>query len=404
VIEPLVAVRAIHLAATTVAAGMVFFALVIAGPVVGARDKAAKAYFGTLDGWIWAALTLALISGVAWAVLIAMQLGGAGAFATLLSETRFGHVWMARGLLAVAMAVTLLAGRLAWLGAIAAALLLAALALVGHSGAGTGAIGYARIGADIAHLLAAGLWLGSLPALALLLRRKLSSSAAVTRRFSRFGMVAVATLLITGLINTFFLTDSVAALVESNYGRILLVKIGLFAAMVGLATVNRWHWTPKLPENRARTAIFRQSLFEIALGMAVLLCVGLLGTMPPPLHRHSHSGQLSENAAFVHIHDVRAMADVTVRPAQREIQIRLMKEDFTPLPANAVSVRLSRPGERNVIAGLRNEDAGLWRATDVPLRTMGGDTVWVTVTTVTGERIVLDAPIVLGSAPPAKSQ
>ena len=55
----------------------------------------------------------------------------------------------------------------------------------------------------------------------------------------------VATILITGLINTWNLVGSVEALLDTAYGRLLLVKIALFLAMVSVAAVNRFRLSPQ---------------------------------------------------------------------------------------------------------------------------------------------------------------
>ncbi|WP_315760457.1 CopD family protein [Sphingomonas sp. Y38-1Y] len=72
------------------------------------------------------------------------------------------------------------------------------------------------------------------------------------------------------------------------YGQLLLAKLGAFAAMVGLASLNRFRLTPALgsvaSSGAARREIgaLRLSLaFEAALGIAVLALVAWLGTLEP---------------------------------------------------------------------------------------------------------------------------
>ena len=64
-----------------------------------------------------------------------------------------------------------------------------------------------------------------------------------TRRFSTLGLLSVGTLLATGLVNTWMLAGSLAALLETDYGRLLLPKIALFVAMVAIASINRLRLT-----------------------------------------------------------------------------------------------------------------------------------------------------------------
>jgi hypothetical protein len=223
-------------------------------------------------------------------------------------------------------------------------------------------------------------------------------AAAATRRFSLFGMFAVATLLLRGIVNTLFLTDSISDLFRTGYGRLVLVKIGLFAAMLVLASINRWHWTPMMPAARAIGMVRRNGLIETGLGLSVIAVVGILGTLPPPLHQHIHASNAPPEAAFVHIHDVSAMADITIlpgRPGPSEIQVKLMKEDFTALPADAVTVLLTQSGQPPVRAEARNGTDGIWRAPDVTLASPGVWSIAVEIKTGQGAPLVIDAPIVI---------
>src|SRR5438105_42795 len=75
---------------------------------------------------------------------------------------------------------------------------LALPALAGHAAGGQGAERYLRLGADMLHLLAAGAWVGALPALARLFvtarrsgqRASLELAAQATRRFSALGTLS----------------------------------------------------------------------------------------------------------------------------------------------------------------------------------------------------------------------
>jgi putative copper resistance protein D len=407
VTDPLVIARAIHLAATTVAAGMMFFEIVIAGAVFDHRmEKTARLYVTTLHRWIWLALAISGVSGFAWAVLVAADISNEpatqvfadGTLAKLLTETRFGQVWLWHGVLLLVAMLLLLSNRrwLAWARLIVASAFLGAIACVGHSGAQLGAVGWLQLGADMAHLLAAGLWLGSLPALAILLAHHESIKMSdATRRFSGFGIAAVTTLLLTGLFNTYLLTESIWALPDSTYGRLLLLKVAIFAVMLAFAAVNRLCWTPRLPDGVARAAIRRHSIIEAALGLAVLVIVGILGTLPPPVHAHHHASA-GDDGTFVHIHDIRGMAEVRLvpgTPGQNHAEIRLMQEDFSPLAAKSVELRLTQPGQQAIATEATAVGDGLWRVPDLALPAPG---VWTVVVGIHGQTpLALDGPIVI---------
>jgi putative copper resistance protein D len=414
VLDPLIIARAVHIAATAVMTGAVFFELAIARPVLFARTNrdAAKRYVAMLHRLIWAGLIVALVSWIPWALLIAARIAGTsivqalgdGTFSTLLVETRFGHVWAIRVGLAGVIAAALLLdprGGARWLCLIGALLFFAALAFVGHAGARPGAIGWLQFCADVTHLIAAGAWLGSLPALALLLANRSGIPpdlcAAATRRFSTFGVGIVAVLLASGAINAWVLTDSVAALTATAYGRLLLVKIALFVAMAGLAATNRWYWTPRLPAARPIRMIRRLSLTEAGLGLVVILVVGALGTLPPPVHQHLPTNIPAE-AAFVHIHDIDAMADVSANPGRAgptDISVRLMAEDFSQLAALTVSMRLTHPNGTSLKLDARRGPDGIWLVSGVPLNASGVWTIVIEASMAGGKSVSLDGPLVI---------
>jgi putative copper resistance protein D len=150
------------------------------------------------------------------------------------------------------------------------------------------------------HLLAAGAWLGALLPLVILLaqaRRDSSPEAvavarAATLRFSTLGLSCVGTLLVTGVVNTWFLSGSVPALLGTLYGQLLLVKIALFATMIAVASANQRQFLPRLADVasdaalklRAVGQVGRNASIEASLGVFVLAVVGIIGILPPGLH------------------------------------------------------------------------------------------------------------------------
>jgi putative copper export protein len=330
----------------------------------------------------------------------------------LLTETQFGHVWVARLGLLAGLAVMLLRppsrGR-DQLALIAAAGLLGALAFSGHSGSRPGLPGMFYAGADVVHLLAAGAWVGGLLPLALLLNRALhgdrrdrEQAKLVTQRFSILGIVCVGALLATGIVNTWNLVGSVEALLDTGYGQLLLLKIAVFALMVSLAAANRYRFTPRMSERGGMLSLWRNTMIETGLGALALGAVGILGTIPPGSHGgHAHDvPQIPEGAAFVHIHAEPAMADVTVMPGRAgllDITIRLMRDDFTLLPARSVALQLSRPAEdappRSFVA--TETSLGYWRVGPVSLTPPGVWTVELDIGLGENRTVTLDGPLVL---------
>lgn len=170
------------------------------------------------------------------------------------------------------------------LGSLAAA----SFAWTGHGAATEGAAGAVHTAADVLHLLAASVWIGALAALAALARRaRREGGAAMTAglaAFSGVGPAVVAALAASGLVNGWFMVGPahIADLLATAYGRLLAVKLVLFAAMLGLAGLNRLVLTPRLAARGDVRGLRASLLAETALGVAVLAAVAWLGVLPPP--------------------------------------------------------------------------------------------------------------------------
>lgn len=222
--------------------------------------------------------------------------------ASVLADTQLGRGLSVRLALAAAAGLVLmlpLGARARWSTlALLGAAIAASFAWTGHGAATEGAGRPVHLAADVLHLLAAGLWLGALPPLLLLVRRaQRSESSADEARFahdalhgfSGVGTLAVTLLVATGLVNAWFLVgpDRIGALAETLYGQLLLVKLALVALMLALAAANRFRLTPALGRrlagpDQALAALRRSVAVETAAGLLVLAAVAWLGTLAPP--------------------------------------------------------------------------------------------------------------------------
>jgi copper resistance protein D len=314
--DPLIWVRAVHFAATILVAGTIFFRGFVAEPAFGFANNnslLASLVRSRLAWIVWIGLGLVIITGAAWLVLVSQQIAdlplGAvlsqGTFCTVLGDTDFGHDWVVRVILAV-----LLAGTLAWrqfegksrsqrtcaASIVLAAGLVGTLAWAGHAAANSGVEGNVHLFADVLHLIAAAAWIGALVPLALLLRAvrggqnetSIAVGHAAVLRFSTLGVVSVGTLVATGVVNSWVLVGSVAALTDTDYGRLLMVKIALFFIMLSVAAINRFRLTPRLTQEPRTIAsrdalrpIERNSLIEASVGAIIIVIVAVLGILPP---------------------------------------------------------------------------------------------------------------------------
>src|SRR3954447_6061484 len=307
---PLIAIRAIHFAASAMTTGTLVFGTVAVNPALRSEPQLALLQRTQMLRLAWIGLAITVFSGVIWlwfqaASIAGLPLGEAltsSLLLTVLNETQFGLVCEIRIVLAAILAVCLAYGRFApanWVAFATAVGLTAALAWTGHAGSTAGELGKLHLAADVLHLTAAAAWIGGLVPLVLLLTavRRVQPIAwpllawDATRRFSMLGVISVATLLTTGIVNAWILVGSFHALVVSEYGRLLILKLVVFAIMLAFAAVNRFWLTPRLANSSGNELPFaalrgltRNGVIEIALGFAIFAIVGWLGTMHPATH------------------------------------------------------------------------------------------------------------------------
>jgi putative copper resistance protein D len=240
----------------------------------------------------------------------------------LLENSRFGHVWQVRqGLVLVLLLLLAARHRLvAWCGERTFDVLLllvavahaAAAVLTGH-GAATEPIWLAASG-HLLHLLAAGLWAGGLPALLFGLWLAARSDDVATRThfataLRRFSVVATASVLLLvisgsvigylqvgaprgwpggGLVAGLFtlLERTMAPLVATNYGLLVLLKIGLLVPVLLIAARVRFVSMPRLGDKRFdQRAVFFSSVRLVRVELTVVLLILLAaatvsGTLP----------------------------------------------------------------------------------------------------------------------------
>ena len=262
-------------------------------------------------GWarptlILAALVVALGSLAALVAQTAVMAGSLSeavkpaSLSFMITGTALGMAMVVRAavvLLGLVAIVALKPGRVLWGLTVAAGLVVAAsFAWTGHGAATEGPGGFLHLVADIVHAVAAALWLGALVALTiLLLRRTAPDDLAIHRALSGFaglGTLAVGLLVLTGLVNSWFLVGParVAALGTSLYGQLLIAKLVLFALMLALAAKNRFRLTPVFGSalaggedpRQALQRLRRSVVAETLAGAVLLAIVAGMGTLAPP--------------------------------------------------------------------------------------------------------------------------
>ena len=206
-------------------------------------------------------------------------------------ETRWGGRWVMQAgaavLAAVAAFLLLVAPRWGWrvFGALGL-VVVGTTPLTGHAMAMPT---WWPLGLQILHLLAAGVWLGTLGVLLTAglgtLRTHGSAPSAVSRlvdRFSPVALAAAATLAATGLVTAWFYVDTPTALWRSSYGRVLSLKTGLFLATAALGAYNWKRVRPALAAGDGVGRLRRTGGAELGLAVLLLAVTAWLVHLPMP--------------------------------------------------------------------------------------------------------------------------
>jgi putative copper resistance protein D len=248
-----------------------------------------------LRPWTVSAVVMALTSTLAMLPLRAATIGNGwtDAFAPdvlsgVLFETDVGRAWIVQ---AVA-AVLLTAATVVWhahrrrVQAVCAAMLLISLTMTGHAAMNAGWLRIVHRVNDAVHLLAGGAWLGALVPVLLILSmtgggRLKADARLALMRFSAAGHVAVALVIVSGILNTLLIVGTVPFDWAFGYQRLLSAKILLVGIMVLIAIVNRYVFVPRLGGGSSLRALKGCIIAEIGLGLAVVALVAWFGTLQP---------------------------------------------------------------------------------------------------------------------------
>jgi copper transport protein len=158
-------------------------------------------------------------------------------------------------------------------------LLLVSLTLLSHAAAEDRFLPFL---ADWLHAAAASLWMGGLlgfvlvlsgPMRALPAKQRTELRRRAVRRFSNVATSAVMVLAATGSYAALLHVPSLAALVDTPYGRALVVKLALVALVLTLGGANF--------VLRGREPFERLVVVELVLALGVFGATGFLTSLPP---------------------------------------------------------------------------------------------------------------------------
>jgi copper transport protein len=208
--------------------------------------------------------------------LIAVVLGGSLLLQTTHGgATRFGHVTGAAVLVAaggaLATALSRIYPRLHVLATSASLALLLAPTFSGHAFR-SASDRLLSVAADLLHVAAAAFWIGGLLQLAVILWSGEDPGAA--RRFSRLAVPAVVLIAVSGLARALVELSTVSQLWSTGYGRAIVVKSTLLAALIVLGWLGR-RWLG------SATRLLRNVSTELALLALLIGAVAVLTALRP---------------------------------------------------------------------------------------------------------------------------
>ena len=293
-----------HLAACVLLMGSCCFLLLAGCP----RTPTAFRWDERIAAWCRLLVLAAIFSGVVWLLARTAVFENrpdaaleARAVWHVVLDTWPGLVWLARHGLLIVLGAFMAVGpdvteRRNWIAVRGEGLLLASLALaLGSASSHAAALspGTAQaVASDVAHLLGTGLWLGGLLPLALLLWLASRDAGAdarpyavlAARRFSHVALIAMLVLVASGVLNALAQVESVAALMGTTHGRLLLAKLVVLVPILALAVVNRTRILPAVAAPRMMRRLAAFVAVEAGLALFLLVLAAAMTLTTPARH------------------------------------------------------------------------------------------------------------------------
>jgi copper transport protein len=158
--------------------------------------------------------------------------------------------------------------------------------------------------ANLLHVLAMSAWLGGIAVLVFALRAATSELepdqrtpllAGVVGRFSAIASIALPVLLLSGVVQAIVEVRSFPALLDSAFGRAVLIKVMVAVGIIALGYINRQEILPELRKAAAEDStpgkagvLLRRTLrLEFLLGLTAIAVTGALSSYAPSVAESS---------------------------------------------------------------------------------------------------------------------
>ena len=217
---------------------------------------------------------------------------------------------------------------------------------------------------DYSHNLLSSIWIGGViffafVALPTITKTENSIKEKITLslipRFSGLFIIAIGILIITGPTLLWFLDDNVASLTDSTYGKLILIKIAIAAAMIGFGGMYQIKFLKNMSDleklNISRK-ISKPLKFEAGLGIALLAVVALLVNSSLPAGEIQSADAIQGTFGYESVlFSENAKFDVKVLPAgigSNTISVIVTSYDDKPLAdISGLKVKVSNP-QKNI--------------------------------------------------------
>ena len=356
-------------------------------------------------GWVLTAVGTLGVVGVQWAESGAPieDLPGTSIFVAAVARVISLGV-MALALAGLAVGRTL-ANRRGWLlVGLAAAAGFAVDVMTGHAAAGPD--WPLQVASQWLHGVSAGIWLGGLAGLLLVLPSTAwDDRLAIARRYSFWAGIMLAIIVVTGAIRAIQEVGTLDALVTTDFGRVVLGKSVVLLGISSLGAFNRFITLRNATHVLGRMR--RIGGAELTLAVIVLGLSGLLVNQTPP----TSAGTTPEPVAQPIVAtgsdfgtSVRARLVATPGAAgQNQFDLALTDYDTgQPVDATAASLRFqlaSQAGVAPSILDLQRTGAGTFSAAGTNLSIDG---VWQLTATVTSAGGAVEVPLLVATTVPAQ--
>jgi putative copper export protein len=172
---------------------------------------------------------------------------------------------------------------------ISAIVLAATPALAGHAAASPRFTSL-LIGSDFLHVLGGASWLGNLLSIMLIGvpiaitlegQERWDAVASLVNAFSPVALASAAIVGASGLVASWVHVEHFAALWQSSYGQVLLLKLVLVAITLTVGAYNFRRVQPQLVGQEGAARLQRSAAIELSVGLLILIVTGFLTGISP---------------------------------------------------------------------------------------------------------------------------